>query len=80
MRVVATNYHQFAMVFFKKVSKNKEYFKITLYGGSPPTAWGFQLLGTLKGCVTPDPDPAVPSSASFALSPREEGGLFTDSP
>ncbi|XP_039717569.1 neutrophil gelatinase-associated lipocalin isoform X2 [Pteropus medius] len=32
VRVVATNYHQFAMVFFKKVSKNKEYFKITLYG------------------------------------------------
>ncbi|XP_015449575.1 neutrophil gelatinase-associated lipocalin isoform X3 [Pteropus alecto] len=32
VRVVATNYRQFAMVFFKKVSKNKEYFKITLYG------------------------------------------------
>ncbi|KAB1279907.1 Neutrophil gelatinase-associated lipocalin [Camelus dromedarius] len=32
VRVVATNYNQFAMVFFKKVSNNKEYFKITLYG------------------------------------------------
>ncbi|KAL2782115.1 neutrophil gelatinase-associated lipocalin precursor [Daubentonia madagascariensis] len=32
VRVAATNYNQFAMVFFKKVSKNKEYFKTTLYG------------------------------------------------
>lgn len=80
MRVAATNYNQFAIVFFKKVLKNKEYFKTTLYGGSPPTAWGSQLLVTLEGCVTPDPAPEVPSRASSALSPREEGGLFTDSP
>ncbi|EHH23781.1 hypothetical protein EGK_07324 [Macaca mulatta] len=32
VRVVSTNYKQYAMVFFKKVSQNKEYFKITLYG------------------------------------------------
>ncbi|XP_054440837.1 neutrophil gelatinase-associated lipocalin [Pteronotus mesoamericanus] len=32
VRVAATNYNQFAMVFFKKVSSGREYFKITLYG------------------------------------------------
>ncbi|XP_054583036.1 neutrophil gelatinase-associated lipocalin isoform X1 [Eptesicus fuscus] len=32
VRVAATDYSQFAMVFFKKVSRNREYFKITLYG------------------------------------------------
>uniref|UniRef100_A0A2K6DNU2 Lipocalin 2 n=1 Tax=Macaca nemestrina TaxID=9545 RepID=A0A2K6DNU2_MACNE len=32
VRVVSTNYKEYAMVFFKKVSQNKEYFKITLYG------------------------------------------------
>ncbi|XP_012627524.1 neutrophil gelatinase-associated lipocalin [Microcebus murinus] len=32
VRVVTTNYNQFAIVFFKKVSENKEYFKTTLYG------------------------------------------------
>ncbi|XP_007942557.2 neutrophil gelatinase-associated lipocalin [Orycteropus afer afer] len=32
VRVVATNYSQFAIVFFKKVSNKKEYFKTTLYG------------------------------------------------
>uniref|UniRef100_A0A4X1U4R3 Lipocalin/cytosolic fatty-acid binding domain-containing protein n=1 Tax=Sus scrofa TaxID=9823 RepID=A0A4X1U4R3_PIG len=32
VRVVSTNYSQFAIVFFKKVSNNQEYFKTTLYG------------------------------------------------
>lgn len=32
VRVAATNYNQYAMVFFKKVFQNQEYFKITLYG------------------------------------------------
>ncbi|VTJ58518.1 Hypothetical predicted protein [Marmota monax] len=32
VQVAATNYNQFAMVYFKKVSENREYFKITLYG------------------------------------------------
>ncbi|XP_006892673.1 PREDICTED: neutrophil gelatinase-associated lipocalin [Elephantulus edwardii] len=32
VRVASTNYNEFAMVFFKKVSQNKEYFKTTLYG------------------------------------------------
>nr|XP_060464505.1 neutrophil gelatinase-associated lipocalin-like [Panthera onca]XP_060464506.1 neutrophil gelatinase-associated lipocalin-like [Panthera onca] len=32
VRVVATDYNQFAMVFFEKVYKNQEFFKITLYG------------------------------------------------
>lgn len=40
VRVVSTNYKQYAMVFFKKVSQNKEYFKITLYGGSSPITSG----------------------------------------
>lgn len=32
VRVVTTDYNQFAMVFFKAVSQNQENFKITLYG------------------------------------------------
>ncbi|KAM5329007.1 neutrophil gelatinase-associated lipocalin isoform 1-T2 [Glossophaga mutica] len=32
VRVAATNYQQFAMVFFKQVFSNQEYFKTTLYG------------------------------------------------
>lgn len=32
VRVAATNYRQFAMVFFKKVSQKREFFKVTLYG------------------------------------------------
>ncbi|XP_045879406.1 neutrophil gelatinase-associated lipocalin [Meles meles] len=32
VRVMMTNYNQFAMVFFKKVHDNQEFFKITLYG------------------------------------------------
>ncbi|KAM6169984.1 neutrophil gelatinase-associated lipocalin [Rhynchocyon petersi] len=34
VRVASTDYNQFALVFFKKVSQNKEYFKTTLYGRS----------------------------------------------
>ncbi|KAL0606431.1 Neutrophil gelatinase-associated lipocalin [Plecturocebus cupreus] len=32
VRVVTTDYNQYAMVFFKKASHNREYFKVTLYG------------------------------------------------
>ncbi|XP_059869277.1 neutrophil gelatinase-associated lipocalin [Delphinus delphis] len=32
VRVATTNYNQFAIVYFKKVYKNQEYFKTTLYG------------------------------------------------
>ncbi|KAI5937967.1 neutrophil gelatinase-associated lipocalin [Manis javanica] len=32
VQVAATDYTQFAMVFFKKVQGNREYFKTTLYG------------------------------------------------
>ncbi|XP_019276528.1 neutrophil gelatinase-associated lipocalin-like isoform X1 [Panthera pardus] len=32
LRVAATDYIQFAMLFFKKIYRNQEYFKITLYG------------------------------------------------
>ncbi|XP_062938658.1 neutrophil gelatinase-associated lipocalin isoform X2 [Cynocephalus volans] len=32
VRVAATDYKQYAMVYFKKVSNNTEYFKTTLYG------------------------------------------------
>ena len=35
MQVVATNYNQYALVYFRKVYKSQEYFKITLYGRSP---------------------------------------------
>lgn len=34
VRVTATNYNQFAIVFFKKTVKEKVYFKTTLYGRS----------------------------------------------
>ncbi|XP_067599273.1 neutrophil gelatinase-associated lipocalin isoform X2 [Pseudorca crassidens] len=34
VRVATTNYNQFAIVYFKKVYKNQEYFKTTLYGAS----------------------------------------------
>lgn len=33
VKVAATDYNQFAMVFFRKTSENKQYFKVTLYGG-----------------------------------------------
>lgn len=32
VQVATTDYNQFAMVFFRKTSENKQYFKITLYG------------------------------------------------
>ncbi|XP_035577001.1 neutrophil gelatinase-associated lipocalin isoform X2 [Canis lupus baileyi] len=32
VQVVATNYNQYALVYFRKVYKSQEYFKITLYG------------------------------------------------
>uniref|UniRef100_A0A8C7ATY9 Lipocalin 2 n=1 Tax=Neovison vison TaxID=452646 RepID=A0A8C7ATY9_NEOVI len=32
VRVMITNYHEFALVFFKKVHDNYEFFKMTLYG------------------------------------------------
>lgn len=32
VQVAATDYDQFAMVFFKKISGKKQYFKTTLYG------------------------------------------------
>lgn len=32
VKVAATDYSQFAMVFFRKVFQNREFFKITLYG------------------------------------------------
>ncbi|KAI4577602.1 hypothetical protein MJT46_003437 [Ovis ammon polii x Ovis aries] len=36
VRVVNTDYNQFAIVYFKKVQRKQGYFKITLYGGSFP--------------------------------------------
>ncbi|XP_077624417.1 neutrophil gelatinase-associated lipocalin-like [Crocuta crocuta] len=32
LRVVATDYNQFAMLYFKKIFRNQEFFKIALYG------------------------------------------------
>ncbi|XP_043844944.1 epididymal-specific lipocalin-12 [Dromiciops gliroides] len=34
VRVMRTNYNEYAMVYFKKTSDNTDYFKITLYGRS----------------------------------------------
>uniref|UniRef100_A0A452R272 Lipocalin 2 n=1 Tax=Ursus americanus TaxID=9643 RepID=A0A452R272_URSAM len=34
VRVVSSNYDEFAILFFKKLFKNREYFKMTLYGRS----------------------------------------------
>ncbi|EFB25040.1 hypothetical protein PANDA_003195, partial [Ailuropoda melanoleuca] len=34
VRVVSSSYDEFAILFFKKVFKNREYFKMTLYGRS----------------------------------------------
>lgn len=73
VRVVTTNYNEFAVVFFKAVSQNQENFKITLYGGSSPTPSGTQLLVTLEGLTPTQP-------ISFAPSPGEERGLSADPP
>ena len=79
MRVAATNYNQFAMVFFKKVSSNREYFKTTLYGGSSPPRpvpqWDpapAHFPG--RGVARPHPAPKVSSSAIAAPSPKEARG------
>ncbi|XP_034856323.1 neutrophil gelatinase-associated lipocalin isoform X3 [Mirounga angustirostris] len=50
VQVMTTNYNQFAMVFFKKVYKNQEYFKITLYGRTKqlPTALKEYFTGFAK--------------------------------
>lgn len=73
VRVVSTDYNQFAMVFFKAVLQDKENFKITLYGGSSPTLSGTQLLVTLEGFTPTQP-------ISFTPSPGEERGLSADPP
>lgn len=62
MRVAATNYDQFAIVFFKKVSQNKEYFKTTLYGRSS-TPSGTQLRVTLEGPTPTQPPRSPPAPA-----------------
>lgn len=54
MRVMITNYHEFALVFFKKVHDNYEFFKMTLYGWSPPTAPG-TAVPFMLGVKTPIP-------------------------
>lgn len=46
VRVADTDYNQFAIVFFRKVYKNQEYFKTTLYSGFSPTPSGTRLLVT----------------------------------
>lgn len=62
VRVAATNYDQFAIVFFKKVSQNKEYFKTTLYGRSS-TPSGTKLRVTLEGPTPTQPPRSPPASA-----------------
>lgn len=69
MRVVSSSYDEFAILFFKKVFKNREYFKMTLYGRSSPTASGTRLLLTLGRRGPSHPAPRVP----LTLSPWEVG-------
>lgn len=54
VRVMMTNYNQFAMMFFKKVHDNYEFFKISLYGGSSPAALG-TAVPFMLGMKTPIP-------------------------
>lgn len=64
----------------RKFSKTRSSSRSPSTVGPHPPHGGPQLLVTLEGCVTPDPAPEVPSSASSAPSPRDGGGLSTDSP
>lgn len=78
MRVVNTDYNQFAIVYFKKVQRKKTYFKTTLYGGSFP-------------CDPGDPPPPSPPGplwfrrgplqfSSKPLRESREGGPSADPP
>lgn len=78
MRVVNTDYNQFAIVYFKKVQRKKTYFKTTLYGGSFP-------------CDPGDPPPPSPPGplwfrrgplqfSSKPLQESREGGPSADPP
>lgn len=71
MRVVNTNYNQFAIVFFKKVQKKQGYFKTILYGGS--------FLRDLRD----PPPPSPPGPLLFSSEPlrgSREGGPSADPP
>lgn len=82
MRVADTDYNQFATVFFKKVSQNQEYFKITLYGGSSATLGDPAPVPSEGGKGPSPPPPKAPSSIISAPSPREarERGLSAGPP
>lgn len=49
VQVAATDYNQFAMVFFQKTSENKQYFKITLYGEFLPGPSGLNFRSHTQG-------------------------------
>lgn len=69
MRVVNTDYNQFAIVFFKKVQKKQGYFKTTLYGGS--------FLCDLRDPSPPSP-PGPLQFSSEPLQGSREGGPSAD--
>lgn len=62
MRVVNTDYNQFAIVYFRKVQRKQGYFKITLYGGSFPRDPG------------DPPSPSPPGPLRFSSEPLPGSG------
>lgn len=73
VRVATTNYNQFAIVYFRKVYKNQEYFKTTLYGGSPPLPRGPGSWSHCQGRGPRQPSPPRSSPVS-ACSPCGQPG------
>lgn len=69
VRVVSSNYDEFAILFFKKLFKNREYFKMTLYGRSSPTASATGSCSRWERRGPSHPAPRVP----LTLSPWEVG-------
>lgn len=55
VKVVATDYNHFAMVFFKKTSGKKQYFKITLYGEFLPDLQATLRVGLSRPWLVPAP-------------------------
>ena len=82
VRVATTDYNQFAIVYFKKVYKNQEYFKTTLYGGSspPPRGPGAWSHCRGRGERPPQPPQILSSVSSQSLWAAREGGPSADPP
>ncbi|KAF3812354.1 hypothetical protein GH733_019654 [Mirounga leonina] len=79
VQVMTTNYNQFAMVFFKKVYKNQEYFKITLYGRTKqlPTALKEYFTGFAKSLGLTDDHIIFPVPTGNCQRRRGEGDMGT---